>query len=337
LEGQGFGTILNFGGASVTNALTINGSNACLKNFKAVISAGAGGAGTRPNIVFNMWDSYILIEHLWLIGDKTVANDGSLERQNGILIRTTNSKVINCIVEDNVQCSIQVVTGIRNDISGNFCKDSTIDGILLRVASVGNVLVHNVCESNGKCGIECFALAKMNTITANRCYDNYYGISLRNCYKQVLSSNVCTDCAAAGINLDATSPENQISANQCSDNGRGIKIFSSRNNITGNVCVDNNNDGIFLHRASYCTITGNASYSSVYGDGITVIGDATTNADYNTITGNVCYDNGDDGIAIEGAGDANKNIVLGNQLTGNSGTAFVDNGTATQIGHNITA
>lgn len=337
LEGQGFGTILNFGGASITNALTINGSNSCLKNLKAVISAGAGGGGSRPNIVRAMQYSKIIIEHLWLVGDKTVASDGSLGRQNGIYIRTTNSKIFNCIVENNHFMGIHIYTGTRNDISGNLCKDSK-NGINLRSASVGNVIVHNICESNDRHGIECFALTKMNTITANRCYDNYHGIYLANSSKQVVSSNICTDSDAVGIYLDPTSTENQVSANQCSDNAAyGIYIYASRNSIVGNICVDNASCGIYLMRVSYCVITGNACYSTTYGDGIFVKGDGTTNADFNTLTGNVCYDNGGDGIAIEGGGDANKNIVLGNQLTGNGGTALVDGGTATQIAHNITS
>jgi len=337
LEGQGFGTILNFGGASSTYGFSLAGSNACLKNLKAVILAGAGSAGARPNVVSAQSGQYNIIEHLWLIGDKTVGDDASLSRQNGIILRATNSKIINCIIENNMQCGIHIQTGIRNDISGNLCKDNTKDGIFLRIASVGNVLVHNICESNDLYGIHCWDLTKMNTITANRCYDNYHGIALFSSTKQVVSSNICTDSGQGGIYVDSSSTDNQISANQCSDNGRGIQVYADRNSIVGNICVDNNWCGIFLYRASYCAVTGNAVYDTTSGDGILVTGDGTTNADYNTLTGNACTSNGGDGIEIAGGANANKNIVLGNQLTGNSGTALVDGGTLTNVAHNITA
>ncbi|GAI13139.1 unnamed protein product, partial [marine sediment metagenome] len=61
---------------------------------------------------------------------------------------------------------------------------------------------------------------------------------------------------------------------------------------------------------------------------INVTGDGTTNADYITITGNVCYNNGGDGIEIVGGANANKNIVMGNQLLGNT-NPLVDGGTNT--------
>jgi len=79
---------------------------------------------------------------------------------------------------------------------------------------------------------------------------------------------------------------------------------------------------------------GNSCYDNDNGDGINVTGDATTNSDYNSLTGNTCTGNGDDGIAIEGTTDANQNIVVANNLYNNSGTDLVDNGTSSLIRDN---
>ena len=87
--------------------------------------------------------------------------------------------------------------------------------------------------------------------------------------------------------------------------------------------------------SSYCTITGNVCNNNLI-DGINVEGDATTNSDYNAVNGNVCYGNGDDGIELAGGADCNKNVVTGNQLLGNGGTALVDNGVNSNTAHNIT-
>lgn len=57
-------------------------------------------------------------------------------------------------------------------------------------------------------------------------------------------------------------------------------------------------------------------------------------ADRNVINGVVCTGNGDDGIDIDAQCD--RNIVDDAQLTGNAGTNLVNNGTNTNLGHNIT-
>ncbi len=127
-----------------------------------------------------------------------------------------------------------------------------------------------------------------------------------------------------------------ITGNTCSDNGEdGIEVAGNGNVVTGNNCDNNTEHGIKIRRSSHCSVTGNVCNNNTL-DGIHVLGDATTNADYNAVNGNVCTGNGDDGIEIAGGADANKNIVLGNQLLGNTGTALVDGGTNTEIAHNIT-
>ena len=105
--------------------------------------------------------------------------------------------------------------------------------------------------------------------------------------------------------------------------------------VSGNNCTGNGNHGIYLLRSDYCELSGNSCVSNG-ADGINVTGDGTRNSDYNTLTGNACTGNTDDGIAVEGTTDANHNIVISNQLVGNTGTNLVNNGANTDLGHNKT-
>jgi hypothetical protein len=86
-----------------------------------------------------------------------------------------------------------------------------------------------------------------------------------------------------------------------------------------------------MRRANYCTIASNICSEQVIGDGIYVLGDGTENADYNSITGNNCYNNGDDGLELSGDTYCNYNNVDNNVLIGNSGDDYVDGGNQSQF------
>jgi len=95
--------------------------------------------------------------------------------------------------------------------------------------------------------------------------------------------------------------------------------------------------GLFLLSCTYCPVIGGHFNNNTL-DGVHIRGDATGNADYNTVNSVEATGNGSDGVEIseEGAGDANKNIVLICQLVPNTGLALNDGGTNTEQGHNIT-
>ena len=93
--------------------------------------------------------------------------------------------------------------------------------------------------------------------------------------------------------------------------------------------------GIFIERSSRCTVIGGQSNNSNSGDGVNITGAGAGNADYNVVVGIVCTGNADDGVAVEGGVDANKNVITSCQLLGNAGAALVDNGTLTETAHNI--
>lgn len=339
LEGQGYATILKFSGASVANCLTIDGDNVTVTGMKIELVAGAGGAGTRPNVVRADNHKYILLENLWITGDHSVADDGSNARQNGIFFTTVRrSKIVNCHIQDNDRHGLMATNSRSNVISGNHFYSNGWHGAYLSTCS-DNTIVGNIFDGNVQIGLA-FMNADRNQITGNRSENNTReGIYFGSIDLSVISGNVVRSNSRTGILLSSCN-NNTITGNTVLSTGgayAGIALNSSdENTVTGNQSRNNGGHGIQLFRANYNVITGNGSHDNGL-DGINVTGDATTNSDYNTLSGNACHGNTDDGIALEGTTDCNKNIVVSNQLTGNSGTALVDNGTATQIGHNITA
>lgn len=95
--------------------------------------------------------------------------------------------------------------------------------------------------------------------------------------------------------------------------------------------------GLYLLSCIRCKVIG-GYYNNNTLDGIHIRGDATGNADYNTLESVDCTGNGSDGVEISeaGPGQANKNTILGCQLIGNTGINLNDGGTNTEVGHNIT-
>jgi parallel beta-helix repeat protein len=98
---------------------------------------------------------------------------------------------------------------------------------------------------------------------------------------------------------------NSVTANVCSYNGEnGIPVNDDYNSVTGNTCFNNSDDGIHL----------------------------TSDADENAVSNNVSRLN-DYGINISHA-NADKNIVTGNQLTGNYTGSLQNLGTGTILDNN---
>jgi len=106
-----------------------------------------------------------------------------------------------------------------------------------------------------------------------------------------------------------------------------LNLGGDRSIIVGNSITGAGNYGISIAAANYCSIIGNNITNSTNSGILGAIG-------YTTITGNVCDGNGTYGIEID-AGD--KNIISSNSLYNNTTAAYLDSGTNTQIGHNVTA
>ena len=352
LRGQGFDTVITPTGGSITQAV-IMGNRSILKSLKVILS----GAAANADIVYASSKTQIWVKDVWLVGEA-----GS---DSGIYFDTvTHSKIIDCRMDDNGDNGISLSgDSDYNTIAGNTCEGHTGQGIDLTDSdhntivgnlcpsnnsgirlstSCNNSIVGNVCDGNANSGTDCYTSCLGNTITGNTYQGNGIGLYLStNCENNTLTGNTIQGNTQYSIRLFGSSNNNTITGNTVADNGyHGIFIESSdENGITGNQCDDNGAGGtyhgIYIYRSSYCSVTGNVCNNNLI-DGINVFGDALGDSHYNTIMLNVCYNNGDDGIEIAGGADAVKNIVLGNQLTGNGGTALVDGGNATSIGHNIT-
>jgi len=364
LEGQGWSTVINANGAAITNAVIMNGDDAQIKNLKVIIVAGCGTAGARPNIIYSIGKTTIIVDNLYLYGDITVGGDGSVNRQNGIrLSNVDGSHVRNCLVTNNQyygislsnDCDFSFVRGNlcysnRDGISLNDCTGTVVAantcilnveyGIHLHSSSEGSVEV-NLASFNSRDGIYCLASSE-NAFAGNILRNNTWnGIHLEGGLFNSITGNTVTNNTSSGIYL--TSADSTILAgNICGTNGvHGIYLdVSNHCTVTGNNCFGQTaNHGIYARRTSHCPITGNTCGGNNL-DGINVLGDVTANADYNTLVGNVCYNNTNDGIEVDGdfgGGNnyANENIVTSNQLKGNGGVSLNDDGTGTVTDNNV--
>jgi parallel beta-helix repeat protein len=345
LKGQGYTlTNLSFSGASVTNGVVCNGDNIVLKDLKITITDGTGTGGSRPNAVYVNNHDYLLISNVGIDGDNSVADDGSAARQNGICLLDCNScKVLKCEITANKRNGVYLYQSDSCFIKENHIYDNTDDGILLTTNSNNCIINANNLDGNDD-SIHLENNACNNTITSNCCQISVSdGIYVDNCINNTITGNICQGHGnGRGIYI-TSSDYNTITGNNVFANGTGATKYSGIyveasdcNVISANNCEGNGLHGIFIFRSNYCSVVGNVCVVSTTADGINVEGDATGNADYNTLTGNVCTLNADDGIAIEGGANANKNIVVANSLLGNTGTNLVDNGNNTESGHNVT-
>lgn len=284
LKGQGMGTAIIWNGAAVTNCIVLNGDYAWLQNMTITVSAGCGAAGSRPNGVYAVGQSGLLLENLCIVGDKTVGSDVSVARQNSIYFANVdNSLIINC-------------TGTNNVYSGaRLCIDSNY-----------------------------------NTIRNGTYYSNTYnGIDLDDSHYNTLDSINCSSNTEHGLQLKSSDNNNVRSSIFLSNLRNGIYLFGGDSNtISENFFTSNTWNGLYAS-GLYNRIEFNKAYDNTQ-DGLYLHGGGAIPFNYNSIIGNTCQNNGDDGLEIPGGVDSNYNLVDGNMLIDNGGTNYVDGGTQTQ-------
>jgi len=318
LEGQGFNTIVIPAGAAITNGIILNGNDIRLENFKIDLAAGCGTGGARPNVVYAINRNHLLIENMYIIGDTSVADDGSDLRQIGILFdNVDNSKIRNVWSEDNDRHGIHLYNGSDfNEVIGCTCNGNTQHGILLYSSSNNNTVTGNTCNGNTRSGILLYSSSN-NTVTGNTCQGN----------------------TEHGISLSISSSNNTVTGNTCNGNTRyGIYLYDASNNntVTGNTCNGNTWSGILLYSSSNNnTVTGNTCVDNDSGDTNTYDGiHVDSDSDYNLIEANKCYVTTPGakqryGIRINSA-DCNGNFVIDNDLLQGGRTGnFSDAGTGT--------
>lgn len=299
LQGQGYGTHLDANGPDVDTVIQITGDNAAVRNLRIEVAAGAGTAGNRPTLIYATSRKWVVIEGCYLKGDNSVENDWVAARQNGVWFSACKeSKVINCYVEGNPLSGITLNNSTECAVIDCTVKETGYYGIRVLYSS-RTLVVGNRCLEN-EVGI-CLIGSARPTVTGNVCNtNNRTGIWLeRAIFNGTINGNTCIGNEYAGIEISRSSSNNAINGNSCCEGANaGIWVSSGchHNAIVGNVCRENDKDGM----KSYGT---NNSFMS-----------------------NVCTENGLNGIWIR---TGNKDIVMGNQLTGNSGLSLKDEGTDT--------
>lgn len=291
-----------------------------------------------------------------VVGNTCINNDRIAgATYDGIFV---NSTCVDVLVDgnfcyDNDRVGIYA-DGIRTNVNNNVCQANGTHGIY--VNAVDCKVQDNHCFDNSQnsagasYGIALSGGADRCTVVGNTCDDpgdaQGDGINLASgAVECQINDNYCYNAYGGGasngngITLAGGNTDCQIVGNHCNLNdGHGIYITVASDFcvITGNKCKSNGSHGIFVLESDYCTITGNVCSLHADDDGIRIEGDATHEANYNTVSSNVCTGNGD-GIELAGvaAEDCKKTVVIGNQLLGNT-NALVDGGENTEIGHNIT-
>lgn len=300
LQGQGYGTYLDAHGAAIVNVITITGDDAAIRNLRIEVDAGAGTTNNRPTLIYSSSKKRIVIEGCYLKGDDSVANEWKATRQNGMYLSSCQeTKVINCYIESNPYAGITINASDKCTVANCTVKDTGYYGIKVN-SSARALITGNTCLEN-EVGI-CLISANQPTVTGNVCNENKRtGIWLeRSIQNGTISGNNCNGNDYAGLEVSRSSQNNTVSGNSCCENAAGgIRISGGchHNAFTGNVCRGNDTDGV-----------------KSYGD-------------YNSFMSNVCTENELNGIWIRAG---NKNLVMGNQLTGNySGLPLKDEGTNT--------
>jgi hypothetical protein len=223
-----------------------------------------------------------------------------------------------------------------------YVKDSIIEGVKIDYSLFYGLYISNIY----KC-----------TISGNDISNNYRGIQGDNVNKCIIQDNFCDSNQSDGLVLPGTSSYNLILGNSlCHNGGSGLTFVGLYNTIMGNKCNRNDGTGIAVGGwpvASYNSIIGNICNENFY-DGIGIFNEKNIiegnicrsngrdgiraylsyNASYNSIKDNICSGNTGYGVNIYQV-ECIKNIVVGNQLLGNTAGSLNNSGANTEIGHNI--
>jgi len=203
-----------------------------------------------------------------------------------------------------------------------------LEGTYTLAASL-NIIVSNLTiQGAGRQTIITTSTADLDIITST----GVTGVILRDFQIDGDLGGVASDMGIYFSNVD----ESKIIDVYVQDCGEDNIMLEDCDHTEVQHCYSDNSTehGLYLLSCIRCRVTG-GYYNNNTLDGVHLAGDATGNCDYNNVTTD-CTGNGSDGIEISeaGAGQANKNIILGCQLLGNA-AALTDGGTNTEQGHSI--
>ena len=246
-----------------------------------------------------------------------------------VFIKEGNYTISAAIVISKSNISIKGTGKGTNIISG------TADAIFV-FSSVSNIKISGILFTgfgNDLSSVGIVFQTVTNSVIKDCFFENMgndtIGLSSSSSENLIESNNIGSTFSGTGI-LISSSDNNVISKNYVDGNTVSIGLTSSNNNtITNNKGASSTGVGVFLDTSNNNVVSNNdlVSQSS---DGITI-----TSSDNNSILSNNINNGSAFGINITNAASDN-NILSGNNLKNNSSGAFNDDGTNTQIGHNVT-
>ncbi|MFX1416207.1 MAG: NosD domain-containing protein [Promethearchaeota archaeon] len=170
-------------------------------------------------------------------------------------------------------------------------------------------------------------------ICDNTCYGNYFGIRLEDCYAILVADNTCSENSFEGIAVNGeSSSRNLVTGNLCvgNENGIGIGANTFENMVLNNRVYNNQDAGIHFWLGFDTVVQENDCQGNIE-YGICIRGESTGNqildnlcvannvgiflytADYNVIANNTCNSN-DIGISLD---ESDSNTVTDNTCSRN--------------------
>ena len=202
----------------------------------------------------------------------------------------------------------------NNTITGNFCSNAIATGIYL-TGSSSNIISNNTCLSN-LYGIRLDPGSNYNQVINNTVnFGGWMGIYLASSLFNNITSNHCISNANDGINLNGACTDDNVMGNLCNGNSQdGIFVLTSTIDlIQQNTCVNNAQNGIYILSSSWIQIINNNCTGSF--NGIALFNSLSSTIDNNTCNlNNVGTPNC--GISLL---DSNNTIIQGNICNGMTG------------------
>jgi len=249
---------------------------------------------------------------------------GALFNDLGILWTYVDySTISNVRVLDNHEEGIKLDLCDFNRVVGNHVSGSTNDNIMLN-DSYKNIVVSNISEGSGCCGIDIFGgivigTSNYNTVVGNIIQDNWEGIMIAYAEDCIISDNVIRANDSNGISI-SLGYRNTITGNIIQGNtASGIYAWSEAFDcaISDNVIQLNGHHGIYLC-GGYNNVTGNLFLENSQTTDNTYDNIFVEDSSYNLISGNICRQGGETnkpryGINISNDG-CDRNCLIGNDL-----------------------
>jgi len=219
--------------------------------------------------------------------------------------------------------------------------------------STGNTISNNNCSSNTNMGIRLQEVSTFNVIEHNTCNENAgYGIYMERSHSNIVRSNNCTANGGYGIRIreeDWISTHNNLTGNICSHNFNDGMHISSRFGlivVANNICTHNGGTGIYLSSVTSVvtnnTCTNNEYYGFILGSGSDhIVANNTCDGNINGITlasgsnhivtNNTCTNNSQYGVYLYAISNS---FAANNTCLSNSNGIYLEDSSSNTVVNN---